>query len=213
MFRLSIVLSVMLSLITPMVRMPERFNDSFGRNHSILHFLPEVVEEVEEVAEVEEPELMFIGDSRFVGMEAVNTLQYGFYCRVGKGYKWYADNLDDIESYIKDDTMIVFGLGVNDLYNIKKYKGLADSEHFENMYFLSVNPVNEELEAKYGYKVSNSDIIKFNEEMESVFGERYIDSYSYLVDNGFETVDGLHYSKSTYKAIYEFILGFFEISY
>jgi len=36
----------------------------------------------------------------------------------------------------------------------------------------------------------------------------YIDTYSYLIAEGFNTVDGLHYTADTYKNIYEYAMKY-----
>lgn len=154
----------------------------------------------------ESESLIFIGDSRFLGMEKSNTKKYDFFCEIGKGYNWYTDNFSNIEPFIKDDTIIIFGLGVNDLYNIKNYQKLAQSPYFSKMYFLSVNPVDETKEQAFGYTVTNEDIEKFNEQMKEIFGDKYIDSNNYLKEDGFNTIDGLHYDSKTYTKIYDYIL-------
>ena len=39
------------------------------------------------------------------------------------------------------------------------------------------------------------------------FGSRYIDSASYLKTEGFETVDGLHFSTNTYLEIHDYVVS------
>lgn len=160
----------------------------------------------EDMPKKEEKELLFVGDSRFVGMEAAIESEYEFFCEVGKGFRWYEEHQEEIESMVESDTIVVFGLGVNDLYNGKAYLTLEGSPYFDRMYFLSVNPVDEEKEERYGYKVTNEEIDAFNEAMKALFGDRYIDVNTYLVEAGFETRDGLHYRDETYKDIYGYIL-------
>lgn len=152
--------------------------------------------------------LLFIGDSRFVGMKEVNTEGYTFYCKTGKGYAWYNSNIDDINTLIKEDTIIIFGLGVNDLYNISKYKTLENSKYFNQTYFLSVNPVDELNEANHGYTIKNDDIDNFNLQMQQIFEDRFIDTNHYLSENGFDAPDGVHYTKDTYRTIYNFIIDY-----
>ena len=43
--------------------------------------------------------------------------------------------------------------------------------------------------------------------MKNAFSTRYIDCYSYLVKKGYSTHDGLHYTASTYKKIYNFVVS------
>jgi len=177
------------------------------RSYSSLKSLVEVSMLVEIPLETNIKDILFIGDSRFVGMEEANTNGYTFFCEVGKGYSWYIDNLDKIESLISDNTIIIFGLGVNDLSNIENYLKLKNSEYFDQIYYLSVNPVDEVKEAEYGYTVTNNSIDSFNSRVQEVFKDRYIDTNSVLKESGFETKDGLHYTEETYTDIYEYIIN------
>lgn len=70
---------------------------------------------------------------------------------------------------------------------------------------VNVGPINEAKAKAKGYKVTESQIVDFNNKIASVEGARVIDLYSYMKDNGFETADGLHYSVSTYKNIFGFL--------
>ena len=80
---------------------------------------------------------------------------------------------------------------------------MAQSPYFSQMYFLSVNPVDETKEQAFGYTVTNEDIEKFNKQMKEIFGDKYIDSNNYLKEDGFNTIDGLHYDSKTYTKIYQ----------
>ena len=80
----------------------------------------------------------------------------------------------------------------------KNYKG--------DIYYLSVNPVEESKAANNGYSIKNSDIEKFNSTLKSgLKNVTYLDSYNYLKNNGFSTTDGIHYDKNTYQKIYNYI--------
>lgn len=147
--------------------------------------------------------LLFVGDSRFVGMRDTVDSDDMWFCKVGQGYSWFSKNIEDIESLVDDNTVIVFGLGVNDLYNISRYEGVE--KYFDRMYYISVNPVDEYLEERYGYSIRNIDIEKFNARIQLMYKKRYIDCNSRLHLVGYSTVDGLHYTKSTYRTIYTYV--------
>ena len=78
-----------------------------------------------------------------------------------------------------------------------------------SFYIMSVNPVGEKCEG-----TSNEEIKAFNEELAAHFGERYLDCYHYLKQEGFETVDELHYTNDTYRQIHHYavttLAAFFE---
>ena len=71
-----------------------------------------------------------------------------------------------------------------------------------SLYFVSVNPCDG---AKY--EKMNPTIVRFNEQMKSGLDSSvgYIDTHSYLINNGYQTTDGLHYDKETYDKIYDYI--------
>ncbi len=153
---------------------------------------------------------VFIGDSRFVGMYDSVQFDDDFICiaKVGAGYEWFMSvAIPELEEVVSssvdvDNWVIVFGLGVNDTYNVDKYIDTLKSlsEGYE-VYALSVNPVGSESE-----NVSNKDIQGFNSRVSSE-EFNYIDSYSYLQEVGFDSRDGVHYSSDTYCIIYDYIVG------
>ena len=73
-----------------------------------------------------------------------------------------------------------------------------------SVYFMTVNPVDEGLEASYGYTVKNTVVVDFICKLaKSLTGYGIIDTYDYLVDHGFKATDGIHYAADTYKVIYQ----------
>ena len=103
-------------------------------------------------------------------------------------------------------------MGVNGLeyMNIATYlnyhaKTWVDEDGNE-LYFVSVNPVNESKEASNGYSVKNSQIINFNTNIKNRLTRniKYIDTYN-SIKGSFNTIDGLHYTNDTYKEIYNLI--------
>ena len=109
---------------------------------------------------------------------------------------------------------IVFNFGVNDLGNVGKYisklnelvKG--DWSKAGQIIVMSVNPVDEALEAENGYSVTNAQIEEFNQKMKDGLDSniKFIDVYSQIKDD-FTTVDGVHYDNATYQKIYDIIRG------
>lgn len=158
-------------------------------------------------AEEIENKLLYVGDSRTVGMQtALENQNIVYIAEVGKGYEWFNSTaLPNIETKLqeKTDAVIVLGLGVNDLYNIDNYisayKSLIAKYPTNSFYVLSVNPVDETKTGANGYTVTNADIENFNKKLASNFPNNYIDSYSSLTSIG--TSDGLHYDNETYKVL------------
>ena len=123
--------------------------------------------------------------------------------KVGAGIGLFRNNYDQI-CQIRDKTVII-NLGVNDLDSsayLRLYNGLPD-EFLDNnkVIFMSVNPCDG------GYSYLNSRIEAFNNDMSAGLDSRitFLDSYTFLMWNGFSTVDGLHYTAGTYVDIYNFV--------
>lgn len=164
---------------------------------------------------------IFVGDSRTVGMKKAiknkvdDTVH--FVCKNGKGYMWFCSvALDEINSILEqseEPMNIIILFGVNDLKNSEWYvnliNNLAENDWIEHyVYYTSVNPVNEQLEEEHKKKVrKNSEIEEFNEYIQNNISDfvGYIDTYTLLNNNDYTTVDGLHYDKSTYRTIFEYI--------
>lgn len=148
---------------------------------------------------------LFAGDSRTVGMSWATGADV--IAKESIGYGWAKNQLPQIKSC--DNTNIVFWFGVNDLYNISKYitmyNDLYDSmkDKNVNIYVMAVTP------CCYSYSRLNPDIADFNSKMQAGLNENieFIDTYSFLSQNGFGSSDGLHYSNTTYRAIYDYVLS------
>lgn len=155
--------------------------------------------------------IIFIGDSRTVGLSQAidNDLDIEFICEVGKGLTWIKEQ--EIEKFIEDkNNLVLINLGVNDLYNCSNYvRFFSNLNKYNNICYVSIYPVDEEKEECYGYSVRNVDIENFNSTMKENFN--YIDVYSILNEEGFETRDGIHYKEVTYKKIYNEIVNFLKL--
>ena len=162
------------------------------------------------VMPVEAASYCFIGDSRFVGMK--NSVEdYGvlWIARVGAGNSWYWSQRDEITG-LDRDTIIVYNLGVNDMNPHECVTILEDivSLGFTRVYMVSVTPVDEAVEYEYGYTRTNREIDDYNlfvyQNMPS--GVRAIDANVFLTNGGFDTEDGLHYTRDTYRNLYWYIV-------
>ena len=154
---------------------------------------------------------LWVGDSRTVGMKtAVNEDKHDVWsCKTSMGLPWMkSTGIPNIESKISSNSAIIILMGVNDLSNSKSYikyvNGNAPSWNKKGakVYFVSVNPT----DGNYNYLDAN--IKSFNSDLKSNLSStvKFIDSYNYLVKNGFSTTDGLHYNNSTYKKIYNYVV-------
>ena len=174
---------------------------------SACEFNPEEdIEIVEEKNKENTGDIYIIGDSRSVGMQKVDEASNHFYtAKIGEGYKFFNQNYENVLKQMSEDDTIIVNLGVNDLYNIDKYISLMNSltDSCKNVFVVTVNPVDEEKEASYGYTVANSDIDAFNKKLNENLDEAItlIDTNTVLKSTGFVTADGLHYTNDTYELI------------
>ncbi len=164
-----------------------------------------------------ENQLIIVGDSRCVGMKSVVGGSAAWYAQTSMGLTWLQDTVwkktwKKLKKLDVKGKVVIFNLGVNDLGNASSYVTTLNTygekirENGGAVYFMTVNPVDETLEAKHGYSVKNSSIVAFNQTLASgLSGFGIISTYDYLVDNGFDTVDGVHYMSTTYSTIYSIL--------
>jgi len=163
-----------------------------------------------ELLAIEDTPVIWVGDSRTVGMQkALGTHTDDLFIgAAGEGYSWLSETgIPFLKSAISDypDRPVIFNMGVNDYENLYNYMVLyaeVTAEYADTVfYFLSVNPVDDEA----GLYVTNANIEDFNAHLESTYPDTYLDSYNYLLESGTETVDGIHYSEEAYRQIYLFV--------
>lgn len=140
----------------------------------------------------------------------VDIIESKCIAKVGQGYNWLISTAQtELKSRLESNptATVVFALGVNDVDNVSRY--IAKYQSIEKQYpkakffYLAVNPVNSNYKK---HAILTPKIINFNQKLEKSFPSQYIDTYNYLIKEKFQSSDGLHYSNSTYKKLYEFIL-------
>ena len=170
--------------------------------------------------------IIWVGDSRTLGMldalrRAKQEDEDFFVGKVGEGVHWFQEEgMSELTDVIEDhpDLPVVLNLGVNDPQLVDEYvtaywdviRACPDT-HF---YILSVNPLDEEFLIEDGQvaeqvfdDINSLNVAKMNVKLKEEFGSRYIDSASYLKSDGFDTVDGLHFSTQTYLKIHSFVVN------
>lgn len=152
---------------------------------------------------------IFVGDSRFVQMhEAVGETGVTWICENAKGYNWFVENaIPRIDNLVGKGTKILINLGVNDTKHADNYINMVNGKAAEwtskgaTVYYASVNPC---WENPY---VTNDEVINFNAKLSAnLIGVHWIDSYTFLTENGYRLVDGLHYSDDTSAVIYNYFI-------
>lgn len=165
--------------------------------------------------------IIFLGDSRFVGIRDYTGYddRCHFICEVGTGYSWLTGtaygSLQEYKNQLgTENTAVVINLGVNDLTGGGPFDGLAAQyAAFVNdsikplgfdVYYMSVNPVNDSACAAAGYTLYNGKVEDFNENLRTRLVEdvTWMDTYSWFSANGLGfSGDGLHYPAGTNQAI------------
>ena len=159
--------------------------------------------------------VIMVGDSRTIGMQKAMAGQpdpFIYIGQSGEGYSWlteYALKEMDIEIKAHPSWPVVLNLGVNDtdlvMDYITLYQSFAGRYPDTSFFYLSVNPLTKE-----SVSVTDDEVVIFNRYLKTAFPESYLDSYSVLKKEGFESVDGVHYSDDTYRRIHKFILDELE---
>lgn len=124
---------------------------------------------------------------------------------------------------IDGKTTIVVWMGYNDVINmqtatvneyINLYKIMAAlwTARGAKVYFMNLGPRGNWSRAtraqQMQYKADNKKLRSFNKKLKADFPSqaKYIDVYTYLVNSGYATTDGTHYSAATSKRIYNFVI-------
>ncbi len=154
--------------------------------------------------------IIMIGDSRCVQMQAaVNGGGVSWICENGKGYEWLNETaIAWADPSVGKGTKVVICLGVNDPGNVNNYAQLINARAADwsargaTVYYVSVNPV---WENPY---VTQEQVDNFNNTMPGLLsGVIWIDTQSWLKENGCRIVDGLHYDDPTSVNIFNLIMG------
>lgn len=162
------------------------------------------------------PNVFMLGDSRFVGMKSYDSDDNHFYyAKVGEGYNYFKKTWNTVKNYVTDGDYVVINFGVNDLGNIDRYIELINqisTETNAKIIFMTVNPVDEYTESKHGYSVKNSKIDDFNKRISQETNDNVyiVNTNSYLTKNGFQSPDGVHFSKETYINILEYLNSYLD---
>ena len=180
--------------------------------------------------------VIWIGDSRCVGISKLCEIAPDdiFIAEGEKSLYWFNKvAIPQLERILDADPnyAVVIMLGVNDCYNqafgaLESYSSYVPViNHLMRHYpdtvfcFCSVNPVDDKFRVsstinnmhyRHDMDSFNPIIETFNAYLEKHCGAYYFNSYDYLFENGFETTDGIHYTKETYQKIYDFCRGKLE---
>ncbi|MBR5421912.1 MAG: SH3 domain-containing protein [Lachnospiraceae bacterium] len=171
---------------------------------------PAAVPTTPPVAAVAPAGVLMIGDSRCVQMrDQSGGCGAMWICENGKGYDWFVETaIPQADPIVGRGTKVVICLGVNDTDHGYSYATMINSlaatwgARGAKLYYVSVNPVSdnpwttmEEVLGINNYMISN------------LIGVRYIDTCSYLIANGYNMIDGMHFDAATNLLILNLIFG------
>ena len=154
--------------------------------------------------------VVIIGDSRCVQMrDSTGGGGCVWICENGKRYEWFAENaVPRADAVVGKGTKVVVCMGVNDPGDASKYAALVNvmaaqwAARGAKTYYVSVNPV---WENPY---TSEEEVMNFNATiLPQLVGVRWIDTHTYLMNTGYNLVDGLHYDNATNVKIFSAIIG------
>lgn len=161
--------------------------------------------------------IIFVGDSRTEGMrDAIGEDdKKKFICKVGEGLAWlkntaYKQLKEMCDKY--PDYYVVFNFGINDLgvdNYISYYKNTIEKNIKNKIIHMSVNPIDQAKAKSAGYTDITNDLIKsFNIKYKEYAGNSYLNTFNYLLKEGFNASDGIHYDNNTYKKLYNKVVDF-----
>ncbi len=158
-------------------------------------------------ASVPAPAVIWVGDSRTLGMQKAVANSDVYIGAAGEGYDWFVETgLDELRAALEahPESVIVFNFGVNDYDNLENYMELYGSllEEYadRHFYFLSVNPIDPE----QCQNITNEEIADFNDHLRRLSPDAYLDSYTLIKAAEIQTIDGIHYSQDDYRFIYDY---------
>lgn len=178
-------------------------------------FLPVLKPEAATAKKVKYDKLIFVGDSRMVEMsDLVANDNLIYIAKRGVGVNWmqgtgYPKLLKTIKK-TEGKLAIIFFIGINDTYNVDRYISAFNSYYTTlkkkgcDMYYLSLTPTTTYPKTP---SKSTASVQAFNAKVKSGLkkGIRYLDIFSYF-KWGINSVDGVHYTDSSYSSIYTYCL-------
>lgn len=167
-------------------------------------------EETEAVSTVAAHSFIFVGDSRTVSMGDAVADTCTYLGEEGEGYQWFSsEGAVALRTLLENDPSqtVIYNLGVNDPENvdvyIELYENIAKEFSDTPFYYMSVNPLDEDAD----FTTTNAMAQEFNTALKNAFPDGYLDTYTYLTENGFTTTDGLHYDEATSVKLHDYVVN------
>lgn len=154
---------------------------------------------------------VFVGASRTKGKEQIlddRTKNIQFITKSGARLPWFQNTaFVELKKFLDKDPgrTAVICMGVNDMQDIEGYialcRELMNQYPQTRIYITTITPV----DSTFTYH-TDAQIRTFNRKLKAAFGTSVINTYRYLNKTGFETIDGIHYERSTCAKELDYIL-------
>lgn len=153
-------------------------------------------------------DIIYVGDFRMIGLKsAVGEVEgVSFVYAANANLDWLKKNIAKVKEKTEanPDACVIFALGFKDLGNADLYTQYYDFVYHtlkaRSVFFMSVNPSCDE------NSVPNSSICTFNETLKGYSLTRYIDTYNYLIDNGYAQDTGHQFDTETNLKIHQCVV-------
>ena len=160
--------------------------------------------------------VVFIGDSRMVGMErdlieGVGVCPVTVVAKNGARHEWLeSTGIPLANNVIGNGTKVLLNMGVNDLDSVKEYLPMVNAwaaawtARGAQVYYASVNPV-----FPNPYNMTEERVNAFNRELRAglIPQVTWIDSNTYLKQVGIKCNDGVHYMPLTNIVLYQYYIA------
>ena len=160
--------------------------------------------------------VVFIGDSRMVGMErdlieGVGVCPVTVVAKSGARHEWLeSTGIPLANNVIGNGTKVLLNMGVNDLDSVRDYLPMVNAwaaawtARGAQVYYASVNPV-----FPNPYNMTEERVTVFNRELRAglIPQVTWIDSNTYLKQVGIKCNDGIHYMPLTNLVLYQYYVA------
>ena len=155
--------------------------------------------------------ILLVGDSRTVFLKHYfenDDAGITWICKSGAGLSWLTSTAEkEIAARLNGKTDLYIWLGANDAGYMDRYVAYYNKmipewkKQGANVYIIAVGPIESD---PY---VSDATVKKMNVMLKNdVQGATFMSLYYYMQNNGFKTIDGIHYDYATCKLVYDYIM-------
>ena len=172
---------------------------------------------------------ILVGDFRSASMRAFAVKSdYAYIIENTAGVRWFNDiAITQLNKVAAENDSIIIMLGFNDCVNCCEYDYLKPEDAAStltaainrlvakntntNFYVCSVNPISADYASDRGIDgviekhTLDSMITKFNSTLKNQSKAVYLDTYTYLTETSFSTIDGVHFTEETCLGLFAYL--------